>query len=331
MDLDALAAARRDEWDRLDELARRRALSGAEADELIERYQSAAADLSAIRSTAGRVAIGDRLSVLISRARMRFAGTPGNPLERVPTLLLRQLPAALYRVRWTSLAVTVAFLLVSSAYAVWASTSPALLAALGEQADLESMAKEDFVAYYSEYSGTAFTSLVWTNNAFIAAQSIAFGITGVWPVYVLLQNAQNLGLTAAIMAEYDRLDVFFLYISPHGQLELYCVFVAVATGLHVFWAWIAPGARTRAAALAEEGRAMFTIVLGLAIALLVSGVIEGFVTRQEWPWPLKTGIGTVALVGFLAVQWVVGRRAARAGETGDLGAFERGATRLVAA
>lgn len=76
---------------------------------------------------------------------------------------------------------------------------------------------------------------------------------------------------------------------------------------------------------------MFTIVLGLAIALLVSGVIEGFVTRQEWPWPLKTGIGTVALVGFLAVQWVVGRRAARAGETGDLGAFERGATRLVAA
>jgi len=70
-------------------------------------------------------------------------------------------------------------------------------------------------------------------------------------------------------------------------------------------------------------------VIGLILSLLVSGLIEGLVTRQEWPWPIKIGIGTVALSAFLVYQWVIGGRAARAGETGDLDEFEAGARQLV--
>ena len=47
--------------------------------------------------------------------------------------------------------------------------------------------------------------------------------------------------------------------------------------------------------------------------------------RQDWPWVIKIGIGTIALASFLFYQWVVGRRAARSGETGDLDEFEAGA------
>src|SRR5690606_30152822 len=74
MDLDALAAARAAEWDRLERLGRAGALTGAEADELITRYQAAASDLSAVQAAAGPSAVGARLSVLIARARLRFAG-----------------------------------------------------------------------------------------------------------------------------------------------------------------------------------------------------------------------------------------------------------------
>lgn len=99
----------------------------------------------------------------------------------------------------------------------------------------------------------------------------------------------------------------------------------------IAWAWIAPGPRTRAVALADAGRSLFTIVAGLMIMLAMSGFIEGFITRQEWPWPVKIGLGTIALLLVLAYQWVLGRRAARAGETGDLDEFEAGARQLTAA
>jgi len=330
MDLDALAAARAAEWDRLEALGRRSRLHGAEADELIERYQSAAADLAAIQSTAGETAVGTRLSILLGRARLRFAGRGSGGLTGVAAFFALRLPAALYRVRWLTVACAGAFVVVTALYWLWVANSPALLAVLSSQIDVDQLVNHDFVDYYSTYSGEAFSTLVWTNNAWVTAQCIAFGILGFYSPAVILQNAMNLGVQGALMGEYGRLDVFFGYLSPHGQLELTCVFVACAAGLQVFWAWVAPGPRTRLQALAEEGRAMFAIVVGLAIALLVSGLIEGWVTRQDWPWWIKTGIGTVALAGFLVVQWVAGRRAVKLGETGDLDAFEAGARRLVA-
>jgi uncharacterized membrane protein SpoIIM required for sporulation len=329
MDLDAYSAAHREEWDRLARLGSKRQFSGLEADELIDHYQSGASQLSAIKTTAGQTVQGDRLSLWLSRARLRFTGASANVLSQLPKFFVAQLPAALYRTRWLCLVIAAATLLIAFLYGWWATANPQVLSSLGSESDLKTYTKQ-FVSYYSDFSGSSFTSVVWTNNALLAAQCIAFGIIGVYPAALLFTNAQNLGYSGAIMNHFGELDTFFLYIAPHGQLELYSIFVAGAAGLRIFWAWIAPGARGRGRALAEEGRALFTIVIGLALSLLVSGLIEGFVTRQPWPWPVKIGIGTVALAAFLVYQWVLGGRAARAGETGDLDEFEAGARQLVA-
>ncbi len=329
MDLDAYTAAHRDEWERLQQLSRRSRFTGAEADELIDRYQSAATDLSVIRSSAGHTRQGERVSLYLSRARLRFTGTGTNVLERIPEFFLRQVPAALYRIRWASLVVALAVVAVAALFFAWALQGDTL-DALMPAAEREQYANEGFVNYYSEYSGTSFGTMVWTNNAWIATQCIAFGILGVYTPYILFQNAQGLGMSAAVMAEQDALDTFFLYISPHGQLELYAIFVAGAAGLAIFWSWVAPGARTRGQALAAGGRSLFTAAVGVTLALFLSGIVEGFVTRQDWPWPIKIGIGTIALAIFLAYQWILGGRAHRRGVTGDLDEFEAGATRLTA-
>jgi hypothetical protein len=113
-------------------------------------------------------------------------------------------------------------------------------------------------------------------------------------------------------------------------LELTCIFVAGAAGLHIFWAWVAPGARSRGEALAQEGRSLATVAIGLVLALALSGVVEGFVTPQPWPWPVKIGLGALALGVFLFYMLVVGHRAHRRGETGDLTEYEAGTPRLVA-
>jgi uncharacterized membrane protein SpoIIM required for sporulation len=330
MDLDAFATAHSAEWDRLRQLGAQGRLTGAEADELIERYQAGATDLSVIRTAAGASVYGDRLSLALSRARLRFTGAPANVAARVPEFFVLQLPAALYRMRWATLGAAAFTLVVAVLYGTWLALDPVAFAAATQGADTEQYASEEFTSYYSNYSTGGFAAQVWTNNAFIAAQLIAFGVTGLWVPYALLQNAMGLGSSAAVMEHHGELDTFFLYIAPHGQLELYSIFLAAGAGLLIFWSWVAPGARTRSRALAENGRAFFAGVVGVILSLLLSGIIEGFVTRQDWPWPVKIGIGTVALVAVLVYQWVLGGRAYRAGQTGDLDEFEAGAKQLVA-
>ncbi|HEV7848639.1 MAG TPA: stage II sporulation protein M [Mycetocola sp.] len=330
MDLDAYSAAHREEWARLDTLASKRSLSGAEADELIDRYQSGATQLSAIKTTAGSTVHGDRLSVSLSKARLRFTSAGSNVFSQLPRFFVLQLPAALYRLRWLTLAVAVATFLVAGLWAAWILGDPQVLANLGSTEQLRKLAEDDFVDYYSENPAASFAGQVWTNNAWIAAQCIAFGVTGVWVPYVVLQNAQNLGMTAAVLFSFGHGDTFFLYIAPHGMLELTAIFVAAAGGLRIFWAWVAPGNRTRGQALAEDARALFTVAIGLVLVLLVAGILEGFVTPQPWPWPVKIGLGAAALAAFLFYLLVIGRRAYLAGETGDLTAFEAGARRIYA-
>ena len=330
MDLDALTAARRDDWDRLARLAAQSRLTGREADELVDRYQSGASDLSAIRTSVGASAQGENLSLSLSRARRRFTGTSVNVLERLTVFFVVDLQAALYRVRYLTLGIVVATALVAVVTGAWLNANPSLLLHLGTPAELRAYANQEFVGYYSAHPDPAFAGQVWTHNATLAAECIALGITGLFPIYFLEGNAVELGQVNAIMTQYGRADHFWLYIAPHGQLELYSVFTAGAAGLMLFWAWVAPGRRTRIEALAQEGRAMFVIVIGLIISLAMSGTIEGFVTRQPWPWPIKIGIGTVALAIFLVYQWYFGRRAFRAGNTGDLAEFDRGATQLIA-
>ncbi|MGV9195176.1 stage II sporulation protein M [Microbacterium sp. MC2] len=330
MDLDALTAARGAEWARLDELGRTRRLSGREIDELVVRYRAASADLAEIKTSAGRSLVGDHLSTLLARARLRLTGAGDDPLRQVSRFFARQLPAALYRVRWTTLVIALGFLAIGALAATWIARDPAVLAALGDEAGLADYAENRFTAYYSENPAAVFAGTVWTNNAWIAAQCVLFGVTGVWPVMVIMQNAVSVGTAAAVLFAHGRGDVFFLYIAPHGQLELTCIFVAAAAGLHLFWAWVAPGPRTRLAALAAAGRSLATIAIGLVLALAVAGLIEGFVTAAPWPWPVKIGIGTAALAAFVGYMVGVGGRAARAGDTGDLTEYEAGTARLVA-
>lgn len=330
MDLDALTAARHAEWARLDDLGRTRRLTGAEVDELVLRYRSASADLAELKTSAGRTPQGDRVSTLLARARLRLTGAPENVLKQIPRFFALQLPAALYRLRWTTLVIAVAFVAVATTVALWVSSDAALVATLGSQAQLEYYAESQFTDYYSENPAAVFAGTVWTNNAWIAAQCVLFGITGFWPLMVLVQNAVGVGTAAAIMMAFDRGDVFVLFILPHGLLELTSIFVAGAAGLHIFWSWVAPGRRSRGEALAAAGRALATVAIGLVIALAVSGLVEGFVTPQPWPWPVKIGIGAAALALFLFYMLVVGRRAARRGETGDLTEYESGTPVLVA-
>ncbi|GAB3538174.1 stage II sporulation protein M [Arthrobacter tecti] len=330
MDLDAFEAVNRPDWNRLDSLTRQRRLHGEDSDELLDLYQRTSTHLSMIRSVAPESALSNELSMRLSRARTKFTGARSNVLEDVARFFVISLPAAFYRIRWLTIIIGVLFVGVAWLYGAWVVNTPGVIAALGSDEEIRRYVEEDFVDYYSENPPASFAGLVWTNNAWIAVQAVAFGITGFWSPFILYQNAQGVGMAGGMMASYDRLDVFFIYILPHGFMELTAIFVAAAAGLRIFWAWVSPGSRTRSQALAEEGRSLITVALGLVLVLLVSGLVEGFVTPSPLPVWARIGIGFVVFALYWVYTFVLGRRAVRAGYTGDLSDVDRGATVLTA-
>ncbi|MCG2620584.1 stage II sporulation protein M [Arthrobacter sp. I2-34] len=325
MDIDAFTAVHRDEWARLDALSAKRRLSGDEADELLVLYQRISTHLSMIRSVAPEGQLSAALSARLSRARTRFTGAKSSFAEDVAGFFVRSLPAAFYRLRWLTVAVGAAFILIAWLYGAWVAGNPEVIKALGSDADLRRYVEEDFVNYYTENPHASFAGMVWTNNAWIAAQCVAFGVTGLWVPYTVYLNAQGVGIAGGMMAAYDRLDTFFLYILPHGLMELTAIFIAAAAGLRIFWSWVSPGPRTRLASMAVEGRSLVTVALGLVLVLFLSGLVEGFVTPSGLPHWLRISLGALLLAAYWVYTLVLGKRAFDAGARGDLDRFDAGA------
>jgi uncharacterized membrane protein SpoIIM required for sporulation len=326
VDLDAYVAAHQPEWQRLEGLVKRaRRLQGQEVDELVELYQRVATHLSVLQSAGNDPALVGRLSSLVARARSAVAGTRQAAWRDALRLLAVDFPAVVYRARWWWLGVLVGSVVVAVAAGVWIDTHPEVQRQLIDQQTLDQLVNHDFADYYKQAPSQDFASKVFTNNAQIAAACILLGIfLGLPVLYVLASNALNVGLAGGLLASRGKLDLFFGLILPHGILELTAVFVAGGLGLKLGWTVIDPGRRTRAAALAEEGRALVTGALGLALTLLVSGIIEGFVTPSGWSTPVRIGIGVLAEAAFLAWVFVLGRRAANTGITGDVELSLRG-------
>lgn len=320
MDADAFAAAHRADWDRLEHLVkRRRRLSGDEVDELVERYQRTATQLSVLRTSGGDPVLVAQLSTRLARARAAVNGAPAAQLRSVARFAVATFPLMAYRIRWWWLATAAGSLLVALIFGWWVARTPAAQASLVTKSQAASLVRHQFRHYYSQYAAGSFAAKVWTNNVWVAAEALISGILlGIPTLFVLLTNSLNIGVDGGLLAAYGKTGEFFTLILPHGMLELSAVFLAAAAGLRLGWTIIDPGPRPRSQALAEEGRQTVTIALGLIVVLLVSGLIEAFVTPSSLPAWVRIGVGACVEAAFLGYVLVAGRRASAAGESADI-------------
>jgi uncharacterized membrane protein SpoIIM required for sporulation len=320
VDVDAFVLANRRTWDRLDHLVkRRRQLTGAEVDELVDLYQRVSTHLSMVRSSSSDAVLIGRLSGLVARARSVVTGAHAPLWREFIRFWTVSFPVVVYRSwRW-SVATGVLFYLVAAVIAVWVAQTPEVQAAIGTPSEIEQLVNNDFAEYYSEHPAGSFALQVWVNNAWVTAQCIAMAVLLGIPIpYILFQNAANLGLNAGLMFQAGQGDVFLALITPHGLIELTAVFVAGGVGMRLGWSVISPGDRPRSQVLAEQGRAVIAVAVGLVVVLLVAGAIEGFVTPSSLPTFVRIAIGVAALAAFLGYVVHFGRRAVAAGETGDI-------------
>ncbi|MCV7153057.1 stage II sporulation protein M [Mycolicibacterium pyrenivorans] len=320
MDVDAFVLTHRPTWDRLDRLVKkRRHLTGAEVDELVDLYQRVSTHLSMVRSASSDAVLVGKLSGLVARARSVITGAHAPLWSEFVRFWTVSFPVVAYRSwRWW-LGSAAGFFFVATLIAVWIAKDPEVQAAFGTPGEIEQLVNNDFASYYSEHPAGSFALSVWVNNAWVAAQCIGFSILLGIPIpYVLFQNAANLGVNAGLMFDAGKGDIFLGLITPHGLIELTAVFLAAGAGMRLGWSVISPGNRPRGQVLAEQGRAVIAVAVGLVAVLAVAGLIEGFVTPSPLPTFARIAIGVAAEIAFLGYVFHFGRRAVRAGETGDI-------------
>jgi len=326
VDLDAFVTEHGGEWNRLQQLSRRRRsrLTAAEIDEMIMLYRRTATHLSLVRSRSGDSALVSWLSRLVLQARAQISPPAGMTRSAVVRFFTVGFPAEVYRAGRWSLGVAAASLLFAVAVGWLVASDPSIALAIMSQEEIDQLVAHDFAAYYSAYPPENFATLVWVNNTVVAALGLAGGVLVIPTLYLLFANALNLGVVGGLMIGYGGTGTFFGLITVHGLLELTCVFVAAGTGLRVAWAWIAPGRYlTRLQSVAQAGRQATVVALGLAVPLGISGLVEAFVTPLPVPAAAKLVVGGGVWLAFLAYVVVVGGSAIRRGEHGDVAAYER--------
>jgi uncharacterized membrane protein SpoIIM required for sporulation len=329
MDVDVFIASHRGEWARLETLANRARrpgrMSGSEVDELVTLYQRAATHLSIVQTRSPDPVLVARLSRIVADGRSAVTGTHSPAWRDVSRFFVVTFPLAVYRCRSWWIPTAVISLAVAAAFGWWIATHPDVQRGLLPAHSVRALTDTEFQQYYKAAPAHDFATQVWTNNEWVAAETLAGGLVlGLPTLYGLFMNMLNLGVDGGYMVAAGKAGVFFGLIAPHGMLELTAVFVAAGAGLRLGWTMIDPGPRRRADALGTEARSTMTIALGLIVVLAVSGVIEAFVTPSGLPTWARIGIGAVAETLFISYVWILGRRAVSAGLSADLDLAARG-------
>ena len=302
MTLERFDAERRQQWDELAELSRRRGLGAVDLLRLGTLYRAAAADLALARRLYPADPAVARLEELVSQSRAAVyarASARRGFLDFVLRGYWR-----LVRERWVAALVAAALLALPAALAAgWALEDPAAAVGLvpGQFRDVTEADRPWTDLPAGEQA--AFSSAVFTNNVRVTAFAFAGGVTfGVVTALVLLFNGAILGAVGGVMTEAGNGDGFVELVTAHGVLELSCIVVGGAAGLSMGWSLIAPGRRTRRNALIREARAAVGLVLGTVPWLALAAVVEGF--RRELG---DAGLGAVVGVGVAlgALYWTL--------------------------
>lgn len=157
-----------------------------------------------------------------------------------------------------------------------------------------------------------FAFYIW-NNVKIGFQTFATGLAfGLGTLFFLVFNALNIGAVAAHLTSIGFGEPFWSFVSGHSAMELVAIALSGAAGLRLGAAVVAPGRRSRKAALVDAARIAVRMMTGAAAMFVIAAFIEGFWSPLRAFAPqVKYAIGLALwalVIGYLAFA---GRERAR--------------------
>lgn len=147
------------------------------------------------------------------------------------------------------------------------------------------------------------------NNIGIDFQCFASGLAfGVGSAFYLLYNGLSIGAVAGHLTQIGYVRTFWSFVAGHSAFELTGVVLSGAAGLKLAQALIAPGLRTRRAALIANAKIAVQLLLGAAALTFFAAFIEAFWSAERvFPVHLKYGVGIAMWCVTLAYLIFVGR------------------------
>ena len=91
------------------------------------------------------------------------------------------------------------------------------------------------------------------------------------------------------------------------MIELSCIFIAGGAGLLIGSAMVMPGDLSRADALKTRGMEAVRLMIGVALLLVVAGMIEGFISPAPIDSSIKYSIGGITGLALYSYLLFVGR------------------------
>ena len=323
MKAERFVAAHRAGWKRLSDLVdksqrtRLASLSDAELHEMGALYRRASSDLARAQTRYNGTAAGRELvrslNDLVLRAHTQVYSAPAPQPVNALDFILFGFPAAFRRnARFIWAAAAMMFLPALFAYIAVVVNPDSARLFVPEHViqEVQKRAQQKITTgwggntnYEGLLSSPGVSSAIMVNNIKVSVRAAAYGVTmGIGTTVILAINGLLIGGLSGMATEYNVDLLFWAVILPHGIIELLAISVAGGAGLKLASAIYAPGELPRRDALRLAGGEAIQLVVGVAMMLVVAGIIEGFLTPLPLPPLLKIGfaLGTaVALIFYL--------------------------------
>lgn len=284
------------EWDEFEEfLERERAFDPAE---LPARYRRLCQSLALAADRQYSPALVDRLNRLALRGHHALYRNRSRQSQRVWEFIVAGFPA-LVRGEWR---------LAAAAALLFFGPLAALIGVLQLFPDFVHylLSPEQIARFNEMYDPSArrigmreadtsllmFGFYIW-NNVRIGFQTFAGGLAaGVGSVWFLASNGVVIGAVAGYLTEIGYAQTFWSFVAGHSSLELLAIVLSGTAGLRLGLAVIAPGNRSRRAALVMAAKPAVRIMYGSALMFLAAGFIEAFWSPlTNIPFGVKIGAG----------------------------------------
>ena len=304
-------------WQRLEELLKlldrssMRRLHREEVRELGRIYRRTASDLAIARAESRDPRLINYLNSLVIRAHGRIYQADAQGGSLIKKFFARELPQTFRRTwRFTAVAFGV-FALFGVIGFLGTKYDPEFSELVGVPAGFREMFIETKTHWWEDLNkaNQIGASSIFTHNIQVTIYTFAFGaLFGVGTLFYLAYNGLVIASILSLTYNAGFGNDLLTFMVGHGVVELSCIFMAGGAGLLIGSAMLMPGDLSRADALKSRGKDAVRLMMGVALLLVLAGIIEGFISPAPIPASIKYSIGAITGIALYSYLLLAGRQ-----------------------